>query len=315
MDSMQRMEEDLLDDTFYPEAEGAAEAWDEDDWDAYDEDAYDMGDEMDEWDAAGDYVDDYESADEMDAYDDYDEALGFDEYDDADDAFDSAIAYALEAEDTDEFFGRLIRGIRRIAPKVMSGLRRAGSVVGRVARVAAPIARMIPHPYAQAAATGLGLLSNLRAEGASEEEALEAFAELASYDEAAIPIVSGLAARSVLKRKGAHLPAGARKQVARTMTRAARTLVARRGPKAIRALPRIVASVKRSGAAKRAPVRALPKVVNRTVLRVVRSKPLVRKLSRPIPRAVRKVRILAGPRAGGRSFVVRGPVRISISPA
>lgn len=319
---MERMEEDLMEDLFYQEAEGAAELGEGDEWegmDAYAEES-DFGEE-DAWETGEEaYLDEFEEEGFEEGFDE-----GFDEYDEAyaveegDDAFEDAMAYAMEAEDTDEFFRRIGRAIRRVAPRVIGGLRRAASTVGRVARVAAPIARLIPHPYAQAAATGLNLLGRLRAEGADEEEALEAFAELAAYDESAIPVVAGLAARSIVGRAGARLPVQARRRLVRTMGTAARSLVSRRGPRAIRALPRIVSSVRRTATARRTPIRAVPRVVSRTVARVARSRPLVRRLSRPAPVAVRRVRVAArrapvggaAPR-GTRTFRLQGPVVISI---
>jgi hypothetical protein len=303
-----------MEDLFYEEAEGAAEFGDEEEeWEGLEAaEESDFGEE-EEWEAGADaYLEEEfeeEGIEELDAFgEDY-------AFEGVEDAFEDMMAYALEAEDTDEFFRR----IKRIASRIGGGLKRVGSVVGRVARVAAPIARLIPHPYARAASTALGLLGRLRAEGASEQEALEAFAELAMYDEAAIPIVGGLAARSLVRRAGARLPVQARRQLVRGMTAAAKTLTARKGPKAIRALPRIVASVRRTAAVRRTPVRALPQIVKRTVARVASSRPLAKKLSRPVPRAVRRVRIVANrvlplASAAPRNFVVRGPVRISIAP-
>ena len=249
-------------------------------------------------------------------FDEFGEEMAFDE---AEEALEDVMAYALDAEDTDEFFGRLFKGIKKIARKAWRGVRRVGRVVGKVARVAAPIASLIPHPYAQIASKGLGLLSKLRAEGATEDEALEAFAELAAYDEAVTPIVAGLAARSLLRRKAARLPFTARKRVVKGINTAAKILVARRGPKAIRALPRIVSSLRRTAAVKRTPVRAIPKIVKRTAAKVARNRPLVKKLSRPVPSAVLRVRTVAR-RSGSvvsgapKSFVVQGPVRISLTP-
>jgi hypothetical protein len=313
---MQRMEEELMEDLFYQEAEGPAELGDEEEWESLEAmEETDWGEE-EEWELGGEgFLDEFEE-EGYEEFDEFGEAYGFEE---AEDAFEDAMAYALEAEDTDEVFRRIGRAIRRGAPGVIRGVRRAASTVGRVARVAAPIARLIPHPYAQVAARGLSLLGRLRAEGASEEEALEAFAELAAYDEAAIPVVAGLAARRLVGRTAARLPLPARRQIVRTMGAAARTLASRRGPKAVRALPRIVASVRRTAAARRTPPRALPQVVRRTVTRVARSQPLARRLSRPSPRAVQRVRAAArrfeSSVAPSRSFTVPGPVRITITSA
>src|ERR1700704_2856789 len=198
--------EDLAD-----EAEGAADAFDDgfEEYDEFDEadeaDEFDEGDELeaadvdaiDEFDEEGDAAEEMEAADlgdeDIDAYEDVDSLEGDEE------AFEAAMAYALAAEDTDEFFRRVRRFVRRAAP-----------VVGRIARAAAPILRVIPHPVAQGAATAANLLGRLRFEGASEDEALEAMAELAARNPQVIPVVAGLAARTLVRRAGATMPTAAR---------------------------------------------------------------------------------------------------------
>jgi hypothetical protein len=65
---------------------------------------------------------------------------------------------------------------------------------------------------------------------------MDAFAELAAYDESAIPVVAGLAARTLMRGRAAQLPMAARRQLVRGMATAARTLT-RHGPTAVRALP------------------------------------------------------------------------------
>jgi hypothetical protein len=314
-----RLEEDLMEDLAYDEAEGASEMFDEGEefegFDAADEDQAAMN-EFDEFDDG--FEEGFEEEGFLDEGDYGDEADYGDE-----DSMEEAMAFALGAEDTDEFFRRAMRGIRRV-----------GSVVGRVARTAAPIARTlgrvasaIPHPYAQIAGralTGAGpvlnLLGRLRAEGASEEEAMDAFAEYAMYDESARPVLAGLAARTIVRARGARMPLPARRIVVHSLGSAARTLAQRRGPTAVRALPRIVRSVRRTAATRRTPTRAIPRIVGRTVANVARNNQLARRLSRPVPAAVRRVRAIAArppmmAGGGGRSFTLRGPVRITISSA
>jgi hypothetical protein len=116
-----------------------------------------------------------------------------------------------------------------------------------------------------------------------------------------------------LRGRAANLPMAARRRVVHGMTVAARQLQ-RRGPGAIRALPRIVRSVRRTAAVRRTPPRAMPRVVQRTAARVLRRPGLVRRLSRPSPAARRRVRA-AGGAGGGRSFNMQGPIRITISGA
>ena len=117
----------------------------------------------------------------------------------------------LGAEEEDEFLGNLFKGAKNLIAK-------AAPIVGKIARGAAPILSMIPHPAAQAAGRIAGLVGKLRAEGASVEDALEAVAEVAVRDPRALPIVAGLAARSLVKNRGATMSPGQRQQVARTMT-------------------------------------------------------------------------------------------------
>ena len=293
--------EDLAD-----EAEGAADAFD-DGFEEYDE--FDEADEGDEFDEA----DELEASD-VDAFDEFDEGdaemeaadLGdedIDAYEDDsfegdEDAFETGMAHALAAEDTDEFFRRVGRFIRRAAP-----------VVGRIARAAAPILRVIPHPIAQGAATAANLLGRLRFEGASEDEALEAMAELAARNPRVIPVVAGLAARTLVRRAGAAMPTAVRRQVVRNVARAAQTLVRSGGPARIRALPRVVRSVQRTAATRRTPPAVRPRVALNTARRVAASPRLARRLSRPLPRGRALVRrALAGGalRPGMRGPMMRG---------
>jgi hypothetical protein len=289
--------EDLAD-----EAEGAADAFD-DGFEEYDE--FDEGDEADEFDeadeleAADDGFDEFDEGDEMEAADFGDEdidAYEDDSFEGDEDAFETAMAHALAAEDTDEFFRRVRRFVRRAAP-----------IVGRIARAAAPILRVIPHPVAQGAATAANLLGRLRFEGASEDEALEAMAELAARNPRVIPVVAGLAARTLVRRAGAAMPTAVRRQVVRNVARAAQTLVRSGGPARIRALPRVVRSVQRTAATRRTPPAVRPRVALNTARRVAASPRLARRLSRPLPRGRALVRRAMG---GGRALRggMRGPM-------
>jgi len=292
--------EDLAD-----EAEGAADAFD-DGFEEYDE--FDEGDEADEFDeadeleAAEDGFDEFDEGDaEMEAADFGDEdidAYEDDSFEGDEDAFETAMAHALAAEDTDEFFRRVRRFVRRAAP-----------IVGRIARAAAPILRVIPHPVAQGAATAANLLGRLRFEGASEDEALEAMAELAARNPRVIPVVAGLAARTLVRRAGAAMPTAVRRQVVRNVARAAQTLVRSGGPARIRALPRVVRSVQRTAATRRTPPAVRPRVALNTARRVAASPRLARRLSRPLPRGRALVRrAIAGGalRPGMRGPMMRG---------
>jgi hypothetical protein len=231
----------------------------------------------------------------------FEEGEGFEE-------FEEEMAYALGAEDSDEFFRRLRRIARRIAP-----------VIVRVARVAAPILSRIPHPYAQIAGRVAGVAGRLLPQ--AEDEALDAFAELAVMQPRAIPLVAGIAARTILGRRGAMISPTARRAVVRNVERAARTLVRRGGPAAIRALPRIARTVRRTAVVRRTPATARPQVVRRTAARVASSPRLRRRLSRPLPRGRRIARAatrtarrrVVGMGMPGRRFRLRGPVEVTVT--
>jgi len=324
-----RMMDEELADLAEEEAEGAAESIDDvDEYDdtptAFDED---VGDEGDEFDLGEDEGDEMDAGDE-DAYAEYDEGDVDEDWGEEEDYGDEgdegdledAMALALGAEDTDEFFRRALGALRRVGRGVVRTARRAAPVVGRIARAAAPIARMIPLPWARAAGPILSLLGQLRAEGASEEEAMDAMAELAAYDESVLPVVAGLAARTVVGPRIARLPVAARRRIVRNIAGAARTLIRRRGPTAVRALPRVVRSVRRAAAVRRTPPIARPRIVQRTVQRVARQPGILRRLARPTAAARRRVRRVlrrggAALRGGRRSFVVRRPIRITITAA
>jgi hypothetical protein len=279
--------QDIMEDLAYAEAEGSADLWGEEDEfgelgleeDEY-EDGLDLGEDEGDWFAEDDY-----------------------EAEEAEEAIGQTLGSILGAEDEDEFFGKLIRGAKSL-------IKKAAPVVGKIARGAAPILSVIPHPAAQAGAKVANVLGKLRAEGATIEDALEAVSEIAARDHRALPVVAGLAARSLINRKGAAMPPNQRKQVARTMTNAAKTLVASGGPKAIRALPKITKSVKRTAAAKGTPVSMRPKVAARTAAQVAQNPSLLRKLSTPSQNG----QALAQ-RGGGssRSINVPGPATITIN--
>ncbi|MCG7981949.1 MAG: DUF5102 domain-containing protein [Candidatus Thiodiazotropha lotti] len=327
---MSALEENLFDELDYEEAEGMAEFGDEFEMDEmeYDEfddefDEFDDEDSMDEgvyaFDEYGDEFDDeFGEVDEF--YDEYDDFDAF-EFEDADEALDDVMAYALGAEDADEFFGRLFKKLKSVGKKVVRGIKKAAPVVGKIAGGISKVAKMIPHPYAQAIGRvagvvnkGARLAQRLRMEGASEEEALEAFAEMASKDTRAIPMVAGLTAKTILKSKSARLSPAARKRVVKQMKGAAKNLVRKRGPKAIRALPKIAKSVKRNAAVKGTPSVTALKVVRRTANKVAKSPALTRKLAKPSVKAKRTVK-KAGADGKGRSYVIQGPARITISAA
>ena len=289
---MANSERDVMEDLAYLESEGASEL------------AEDGGDYLE---GLEDGLEDYGdwAEDSVDMYED-----DFESEDEAEESIGNTLGQILSAEDEDEFFGKLFAGAKKLIQK-------AAPVVGKIARGAAPILSMIPHPAAQVAGRVAGMLGKLRAEGDSIEDALEAVAEIAASDRRALPIVAGLAARSVIKNRGAGMSPAQRQQVAKTMTRAAKTLVASGGSKAIRALPKITRSVKRTAGARGTPAAVQPKVVARTAAKVAQNPALLRRLSTPSAKGqalVQRTGAMTGMGMGGsRTISVPGPATITIN--
>ncbi len=303
---MSSFDANVMDDLFYDAAEGPAHAYD----------AYDDGDDEftrivsgaiggNAYDEADDWADAY------DAYDDFDS--------DGLDAMEEAVADALEAEDTDEFFRRLARGIGRVARGVAQGVRRIAPVVGRIARVVAPIASAIPLPWTQAIGAAANIAGRLMADGADEFDALEEMFDFAEDNiDAAAPVIAGLTIRRNMPNV-ARLPRAARVQLVRSVTRATRTVARRQGPQAARAIPAVVRTVQTAVRQQRVPARAVPQVIQRAAARVSRSPATVRRMAAQAPAAARpaaRARIPTARRSGvvgiNRQYTLQGPVTISI---
>lgn len=136
--------------------------------------------------------------------------------------------------------------------------------------------------------TGLKLLGKLRYEGASEDEALEAFSELASYDEAAVPVMSALAIRSLDKKKVKRLPKDVRKKLVKKMNEAAKQLIRKsQDPKAVRAIPIVVGKVKAKAATRSMPATRKTEAAAKIIKKLAQSKRLTGKLTKTTPRVVR----------------------------
>jgi hypothetical protein len=285
---MATSEQDLLEDLADLESEGSADLGDEDDFGYFSEDPM----SEDEFGAGADALD-------FDPFGGEDYAA-----EEAEEVTSQMLGGMLGAEDEDEFLGKLFSGAKNL-------IKKAAPIVGKIARGAGPLLSMIPHPAAQVAGQVAGVLGKLKAEGASVEDALEAVAEIAVRDRRALPVVAGLAARSVIKNRGAAMSPGQRQQVAKTMTKAATNLVASGGPKAIRALPKITKSVNRAAASKGMPTSVRPKAVARAVNNVAANPALMRKLSTPSPRGQALAARVAN--GGMRSINVPGPASITIN--
>ncbi len=263
-----------------------------------------------------------------DGFDDSFDEDGFDEdgFDEGDgyDAFDDAVADALDADDSDEFFRRIarmargaVRGIGRVAGTVGRG-------IGQAARVVGPIASMIPIPQAQLIGRIANVAGRLLADGADEFEAIDALVD--EFDEesldAAAPVVAGLALRRAVPNI-ARMPRPARRRLVRAVTQATRTAVRRQGAPAARAVTRVVRTAARAVQARRVAPRALPQVVRRATQQVLQRPAAVRPLTRPLTPPARRVvtRPAAAPAArrgavcrhcGTHHLNFRGPVRIAI---
>jgi hypothetical protein len=200
-----------------------------------------------------------------------------------------ALGAALSAESEDAFFGSLLSSIRRAVPKVT-----------KVLAAAAPVLKALPFPPAQLAGQIASLAGNLagEAEEAGEGEdgvlqrASEAAAEAAVVDRRARPVVVGLAARQVARQHAAGLPPAQRQHIVRQVHRVAKALTRAGGPQAIRALPKLAASVARSAAARGTPIPARLAVLKRSAHRVLRQPRLLRKLAAPTARGRRLGRML-----------------------
>jgi hypothetical protein len=292
----QTFDTDAWDDLFYEGVEGPARQ-------------YRGGQSFEEFEDefAEDYGEDYgeDLWDEGDAFEDQD----------AFDAMEEAVADALGADESDEFFRRLARGIRGVARRVGGVVRRVAPVVGRIARTVAPIASMIPIPQAQLIGRVAGLVGRLTADEADEFDALDEmldFAEDEDAIDAAAPVIAGLTIRSTIPNV-ARLPRQTRRQLVRSVTQATRTLARRQGPQAARAVPAVVRQARRVSVRRRLAPQALPRAVARTASQVARSPRLVRRLARTTTTCSQAQATATCPNCGQRQrFRLAGPVRMTV---
>src|ERR671937_818038 len=158
----ERFETDVMEDLFSDAAEGPST------FDEFEEDSFEDVDagEEDEFlsriiGGLGQAVGGLLGGQQFEEMEDYGDVDGADEWEGVD-AMEDAVADALAAEDTDEFFRRL----RQIAGRAINVARRVGRGVGQVARVVGPIASMIPLPQAQAIGRIANVAGRLLADGA-----------------------------------------------------------------------------------------------------------------------------------------------------
>jgi hypothetical protein len=209
-----------------------------------------------------------------------------------------ALGAALGAESEDAFFGSLFNAIKKAAP-----------IVGKIAKTAAPILQAIPIPAAQIAGQIAGAVGQMAGEAAEAGEgedgvlqrAGEAAAEAAVVERRAKPVVVGIAARQLTKSRAAAASPAHRQQIVHQVNRVARDLTRAGGPAAIRALPKIAASVARTADARGASVSGRLQLLRRAVQRVASKPRLLRKLAQPTMRGQRLSRMMRGRPGMGRT--------------
>jgi hypothetical protein len=190
------------------------------------------------------------------------------------DALEQAVAGALDAEDSGEFyrrlFSRLRAAARSAAPAVsMLGAAKAGEQTKN--RSAGPVSRISREAAAIVMRQILPLLRQYVAYGCDETEALEDLADWFSEEEAypTLPILGGMTARTLARplmhRAGIGLSYGEACALVHGATQAARALIRAGGGQALRALPDITRSVLHSALRQRLPIKALPDALRRTV--------------------------------------------------
>jgi hypothetical protein len=246
----QPLDEDLLDDLAEPE--GPAH----------------LRQAFDEADALEDLADPL-GADPLDPFDMADAGDGV-EFDAAEvmDELEDAVAEALDADDADEFFGKLFSGLRNVAKKI--------------APVVSQIAPLLPIPGAGLIGKAADIVSQVAADEADELDAFDAMIDIAdeadSFD-AAAPVAAALAIRKAVPH-AARLPHPQRKQLVKAASVATRHIARRHGPVAVAAVPAIVRHARRVAVQRGVPAHQLPQLVRRTAAKVARSPQLVRRFAR-----------------------------------
>ncbi len=279
---MSSFDSDVMEDLYYDEAEGAA-------FDPYDEYEEFAEHENDEFLSkvigaaapvlggllGGDEAEEFEGYDEAEEYEEYEEADEFEEeIEDLVDALEYAVADALAAEDTDEFFGNLLRNIGNIAKK-------AAPVIGKVARTIAPVAKAIPLPWTQAIGGVADVVGGLMADEADEFEAMDEFLDYAEYEglDAAAPVIAGLHLRKAMPHI-AQLPKAERKRIVHSVTQATRNVAHHQGVKAAaRAVPGVVRTVQKAVRHGRIAPRTAAHAIEHTANRVAHSPQLAKKMA------------------------------------
>jgi hypothetical protein len=260
--------------------------------DPYDEDEL-FGNEAD-W-ANGDGLQaDFESedvgaAEETWAFDEGEDDLteedlsGFLEYEDDfdetdEDTLDTVVAFALEADD--EFLPQL-------AKKIWDNRKAIAGAVGKVARAVGPVASAIPLPQAQAIGAAAKLAGRvLPFEAESDAEALDIVAEMAKRNPPAVlPLVTGLAAKSLCGRRGPMMSMAARKGVAKDVRQAATALIKKHGSAGPPALAALAKRINAAARGKTASPTKKAAVTKRVAVKAAASSPsMAQSLANRTPR-------------------------------
>lgn len=240
------------------------------------------------------------------------------------DAMEEAVANALDAENSDEFFRQLLSGIRGIVCNGSQSVGTTGCVAGQASDNSTRGARS-----AKAVAIGrtgqqrlLTLLQQHADQRSDEMDTFEALADLFVQEgmDEALPILSGVVARvalrPLLQRNGAIAGQAVNRQIVRGATQAARNLVSRQGAQAIRALRPIATSVGRVAVRRGMKSAALPNAIRQAVATVAAQPTLARRLAQTTVQTGRtevpRSRLSISGDGVPRRFVVNGPVEIII---
>ena len=197
------------------------------------------------------------------------------------DALETALVEALGADDTDEFFRRVVRGVRRMA--------QGGSQSRGQARVVSPVASALALSWPQAIGRVASVASRLMADGADAFEAIDTLVDLAADEDvmdAAVPAIATLAMHSTMPRTS-RLPTPVRQQLVRATTRTAHIFARQQGPQAMRALPAVLQAAQLTTRRQRLPPHALPRLIQRIGQRLSRNPHMIRRLAQSARAALR----------------------------
>jgi hypothetical protein len=229
-------------------------------------------------------------------------------------AFEAEVADALDEAGSDEFLGRMLGGLSRVAGRVLPMAQRAlggAARSGQLGQAAQGLARLLGGgaqggrapagararggmAAAGGAAGGIAsLLGQLMAQQADDFEAFDEMAD--AYEDGvdeALPAIVGLAARGLARGLGhrnvSQLGQAARRALVRGVATAARTLVNHHGPRGARVLGRLAHVTGRAAARgaqhPRQAAQRIARTLPRVAQRVAQQRGAVQRLARPLTR-------------------------------